>query len=77
MIAIDKVHVEVAVVLGTTQLPIREVLKMGRGATVPLDTDCDALSELHANGLVVARGRVLVTTERLSFEITELVSPSA
>lgn len=76
MSALKQVHVTIAVVLGSTRLPIREILKMGRGATIPLDGGCDDFSELHANGLPVARGAIQVSGERLSLEVTELLKPA-
>lgn len=76
MVGLKGVHVQVAVVLGSTRLPIREIVKMGRGTTIPLDGGADDLSELHANGLAVARGRVQMDGERLSLAVTELLAPA-
>lgn len=75
MVGLKAVHVQVAVVLGSTRLPIREILKMGRGTTIPLDSCADDLSELHANGLAIACGRMQVAGEQLSFAVTELLAP--
>ena len=77
MSALKHVHVTISVVLGSTRLPIREILKMGRGATIPLDGGWDDSSELHANGLPVARGAIQVNGERLSLEVTELLKPAS
>nr|WP_294167528.1 FliM/FliN family flagellar motor switch protein [uncultured Sphingomonas sp.] len=76
MVGLRSVHVQVAVVLGSTRLPIREILKMGRGTTIPLDGGADDLSELHANGLPIARGRMQVAGERLWLQVTELLAPA-
>ena len=37
MSAVDKVKLEISVVLGRTRMPIRHLLKMGRGAVIDLD----------------------------------------
>ena len=71
MSALAGVHVQLSVVLGSTLLPIRQVLKMGRGTTIPLDCGYDDPSELHVNGVAVALGRIQVSGERLSFEVGE------
>lgn len=77
MVALNHVDVRIAVVVGVTRLPIREVLKLGRGATIPLDGDCEQLSVLQANGKPIGRGRVQVTGERLSFEVVEMIGTGA
>ena len=37
MATISKVEVEISVVLGTTQMPIHQLLRMGRGAVIELE----------------------------------------
>ena len=71
--ALAGVRVELSVVLGSTMLPIRQVLKMGRGTMIPLDCGYDDPSELHVNGVPVALGRIQVSGDRLSFELGELL----
>lgn len=73
MSALAGVQVQLSVVLGSTRLPIRQVLKMGRGTMIPLDCGYDDPSELHVNGLPVALGRIQVDGDRLSFELSELL----
>lgn len=73
MSILGEVTVAVSVVLGSTQVPIRQVLKMGRGAMIPLDCGTDDPSELHVNGIAVAHGRILITGERMSFEVTAML----
>lgn len=34
---LDAVKVEISVILGRTRLPMHQLLKMGRGAVIPLD----------------------------------------
>ena len=76
MSALAGVRVQLSVVLGSARLPIRQVLKMGRGTTIPLDCGSDDPSELHVNDVPVARGRIEVNGDRLSFELTELLERS-
>lgn len=73
MAALYHVDVQVAVVVGATRLSIREILKLGRGAIIPLDGDCEQLSVLQANGKPIGRGRVQVAGERLSLEVVEMI----
>lgn len=73
MSALAGVRVQLSVVLGSTRLPIRQVLKMGRGTIIPLEGGYDDPSELHVNGVAVARGRIQVNGDGLSFELSELI----
>jgi flagellar motor switch protein FliN len=69
----DKVAVDIAVVLGTTSMPVHQVLRLGRGAVIELDTtEEDAVSVL-ANNLPVAKGTVVVNGNRIAVEIGELL----
>lgn len=70
----SNVMIELSIVLGATHLPIREVLKMSRGAIVALDsTDADP-TLIYVADTLIAKGRVTVSDEHMSIEITELVT---
>lgn len=71
MSPIQSVPVELSVVLGTADVPIGQLLRMGRGATIPLDVGFDDPSLVYANDQPVARGRVHVEDDRLFIMITE------
>lgn len=73
MSALNGISVDITIALGSAQVPIRQILKMGRGATIPLDCGHDDPTLLYVNGELVARGRVIVTRDQMSLEITELV----
>ena len=73
---LDKVPVEMSIVLGSTRLPIRQLLKMGRGALIPLDCGYDDPTELYVNDQLVARGKIQVTGDRMALEVTEIVKRS-
>ena len=63
---LDKVAVDITVVLGTTSMPIHQVLRLGRGAIIELDAmEEDAVSIL-ANNLPVAKGTVVVKGNRIA-----------
>lgn len=73
MSALEDVSVQMSVVLGSTRLPIRQILKMGRGAMIPLDCGYDDPSELHVNGTRIALGKIQVTGDRMALEITHMI----
>jgi len=73
MSVLDNISVEMSIVLGSTQVPIRQILKMGRGAMIPLDCGHEDPTLVYVNGELVAKGRVLVDGDQMSLEISEVV----
>ncbi len=76
----DAVHealVEVWAVLGKVSIPIRQLLKMGRGAVIALDRALDEPIEIRANGHLIARGDVVIVQEKVGVSITENVAAEA
>jgi flagellar motor switch protein FliN/FliY len=70
---IDKVGVDITVVLGTTSMPVHQVLRLGRGAIIELEaTEEDAVNIL-ANNLPVAKGTVVVNGNRIAVEVGALL----
>lgn len=73
MSVLDNVPIDCTIALGSTMLPIRQVLKMSRGATIPLDCNEDDPTLIFMNGQLVAKGQILVEGDKMLLEITELV----
>lgn len=77
MEAVLDVKLEVSAVLGTADMPISQILKLGRGAVVELDRTVGEDIEVHANNQLVARGEVIVVEDRLGVTISDVIkSPS-
>ena len=76
---LDKVSVDIAVVLGKTEMPIHQVLRLGRGAIIELDASEDDEVRILANSLNVATGTVIVSGNRIAVEVKTLLprSPDA
>lgn len=71
-----KIPVAVKVVLGSTSMPVSSLLKLGRGAVIPLDRRVGDPVEVVVNDHVVARGEVVVISEegsRFGISLTEIV----
>ena len=73
MATLDKVSVEVSVVLGRSKMPIHQLLRMGRGAVIELDASDEDEVEILANDMPVARGLVVVQGNRIAVEVRELI----
>jgi flagellar motor switch protein FliN/FliY len=70
---IDKVSVDIAVVLGTATMPVHQVLRLGRGAIIELESSEDDAVSILANELPVAKGKVVVNGNRIAVEVGELM----
>ncbi|HVJ01906.1 MAG: FliM/FliN family flagellar motor switch protein [Sphingomonas sp.] len=73
MSVLEGITIEMSIVLGSAEVPIRQILQMSRGAMIPLDCGQDDPSLVYVNGELVAKGRILVDGEVMSLEISELV----
>ncbi len=73
MTTFDKVSVDIAVVLGTTTMPVHQVLRLGRGAIIELDASEDDAVNVLANNLPVAKGTVVVNGNRIAVQVGELL----
>jgi flagellar motor switch protein FliN len=73
---LDDVAVDISVVLGTTSMPIHQVLRLGRGAIIELDASEDDEVRILANNLPVARGTVVVSGNRIAVEVKQLLPRS-
>lgn len=73
MAKLDKVSVELTVVLGTTSMPVHQVLRLGRGAIIELDaTEQDEVKVL-ANNVPIASGAVVVNGNRIAVEVKDML----
>ena len=73
MATIDKVSVDITVVLGTTTMPVHQVLRLGRGAIIELDASEDDAVSILANSLPVAKGTVVVNGNKIAVEVADLL----
>jgi flagellar motor switch protein FliN len=74
---LDNVSIDIAVVLGKTSMPIHQVLRLGRGAIIELDSSEEDEVRILANNMPVARGTVIVSGNRIAVEVKELLPRSA
>ena len=70
---LDNVSVDLMVVLGTTSMPVHQVMRLSRGAIIELDaTEQDEVKVL-ANNLPVASGVVVVNSNRIAVEVKQML----
>ncbi|WP_232630684.1 flagellar motor switch protein FliN [Methylobacterium sp. Leaf118] len=78
--SILRIPVLMQVVLGSATMPVANLMKLGRGAVVPLDHRVGEPVDVMVNGRVIARGEIVIVEEdnsRFGVSLTEVVGPSA
>ncbi|MGH6761682.1 MAG: flagellar motor switch protein FliN [Phyllobacterium sp.] len=71
------IPVDVQVVLGSTTMPVANLMKLGRGAVVTLDKQIGDPVDIVVNGRVIARGEVIVLEDdssRFGVSLTEVIA---
>ena len=73
MASLDKVSLDITVVLGATNMPIHQALRLGRGAIIELDASEEDEVRILVNNFPVARGTVVVSGNRIAVEIKDML----
>lgn len=71
---LDNVSLDISVVLGTTAMPIHQILRLGRGAIIELDATENDEVKILANNFPVAKGTVVVNGNRIAVEVKQLLA---
>ncbi|WP_411286951.1 FliM/FliN family flagellar motor switch protein [Phenylobacterium sp.] len=70
MSQVKAVNVEIQVVLGRSTLPMQQLLRMGRGAVIPLDATVNEEVWILANNHPIARGEIQINDDKISIAVT-------
>lgn len=70
---LDKVSVDLMVVLGTTSMPVHQVMRLSRGAIIELDATEQDEVKILANNLPIASGVVMVNRNRITVEVKQML----
>lgn len=76
--SILRIPVVLQVVVGSVTMPVANLLKLGRGAVVPLDHKIGEPVDVVVNGRLIARGEVVVVEDdntRFGVSLTEIIEP--
>jgi flagellar motor switch protein FliN/FliY len=71
------IPVDIQVVLGSATMLVSNLLKLGRGAVIPLNHRVGEPIDIVVNGRVIARGEVVVVEDdnsRFGVSLTEIIS---
>ena len=67
------VDLEISIVIGSTEMPIHQLLRMGRGAVIELDATTENYVWILANSKLIARGEIMVNGENVAVQVTETI----
>jgi flagellar motor switch protein FliN/FliY len=73
MSSLNTVKVEISVVLGRSVIPMHQLLRMGRGAVIELDSHQDEPVTVLANNKPVAKGDIVIEGDRIAVAINEIL----
>jgi flagellar motor switch protein FliN/FliY len=71
--AVYDIPVQISVVLGRTEMPISQLLKLGRGAVVELDRNVGEAIDIFVNNRLVAKGEVVIVDNKIGITLTEII----
>lgn len=74
MSAVESVDLEISVVIGSAEMPIHQLLRMGRGAVIELNAKIDDYAWIYANKRLIARGEIVVNGENVAVQIIETLT---
>lgn len=73
----DEITVDISVTLGTADLRVQQLLKLGRGAVVELDRNVNDYVDIYANNILIGHGEVVITeNEAIGISVTDIVKKS-
>jgi flagellar motor switch protein FliN/FliY len=70
---VTSVKVEISVVLGSSTIPMHQLLRMGRGAVIELDSKQDDPVMILANNKPVAKGEIVIHGDKIGVSITDIL----
>ena len=69
------IPIEITAILGRTKMSLNEMLELGRGSLIELDTLENQEVEILVNGKKVAYGQVVISNQNFGIKITEVLEP--
>lgn len=70
------VPVQMTVELGRTRMTIKNLLQLGQGSIVELDSLAGEPMDIFVNGFLIAQGEVVVVGEKYGIRLTDIITPS-
>ena len=72
---LENIEVKLTVEVGSTEIKIRDLLRLNEGSVVELDRLAGDPLDILANGTIIAKGEVVMVGERFGIRFTEVSDP--
>ena len=72
---LENIEVKLTVEVGSTELKIRDLLRLNEGSVVELERLAGDPLDILANGTTIAKGEVVMVGERFGIRFTEVADP--
>ena len=72
---LENIEVKLTVEVGSSELKIRDLLRLNEGSVVELERLAGDPLDILANGVPIAKGEVVMVGERFGVRFTEVTSP--
>ena len=72
---LENIDVKLTVEVGSTEIKIRDLLRLNEGSVVELDRLAGDPLDILANGTIIAKGEVVMVGERFGIRFTEVSDP--
>ena len=72
---LENIQVKLTVEVGSTELKIKDLLKLNEGSVVELERLAGDPLDILANGVKIAKGEVVMVGERFGIRFTEVTNP--
>ena len=69
------VPVTLSLQVGSTEVPIRELVRLVEGSVVALDRESREPMDVLVNGTLIAHGEIVLVDEQFGVRLTDVVSP--
>lgn len=71
-----EVPVNVSLQVGSTELPIRDLVKLVEGSVVALDREATEAMDVLVNGKLIAHGEIVIVDDQFGVRLTDVISPT-
>ena len=69
------VPVNLSLQVGTTQMSIRDLVKLVEGSVIALDRESSEPMDVLVNGTLIAHGEIVLVDDHFGVRLTDVVSP--
>jgi flagellar motor switch protein FliN len=70
------IPVQMSVELGRTKIAIRSLLQLAQGSVVELDGLAGEPLDVLVNGMLIAKGEVVVVNDKFGIRLTDVITPT-